>query len=90
VNVMKSRNLYLHGRLRTKCRNSYAKSLEFPKRWRAILGGFLLLLVIRVIGSDPVGNLRVPPVRECFVGAPVVLGACFLFYIDWKEKAGRH
>jgi hypothetical protein len=89
---MKSPNLSPHGRtgkLRTRSRSNYAASLELPSRWRTILAGFTLVLVIRVFCSDPLGNLRVPPLREWFYLSPVILVAFFLLFTDWKKRACR-
>src|SRR5579862_1100419 len=87
---MKSPNLYSHSRAgKLKTRSNYAASLELPSRWRTIVAGFILVLAIRVFGSDSLGNLRVPSLRECFYISPVILVAFFLVFIDWKKKANR-
>jgi hypothetical protein len=77
------------GKLRIGNKNNYAESLELPHKWRTILGGFLIVLGIRVFCSDPLGNLKVPALDEYFYSAPVMLVAFFLLYIDWKRKTGR-
>jgi hypothetical protein len=90
--AVKSPNLSPHGgarKLRTSNRSNYAASLELPKRWRTILVGFILVLVIRVFCSDSLGNLRVPPLRECFYIVPVIPVASYLLYIDWRKKTSR-
>lgn len=90
--AVNSRDLSPHGdarKLRTSNRSNYAASLELPKKWRTILGGFMLVLVIRVFCSDSFGNLRVPPLHECFYIVPVISVAFYLLYIDWTKKASR-
>jgi hypothetical protein len=77
-------------KLRSKNKSNYAESLELPTRWRALLGGFLIVLGVRVFCSDPVGNLRVPTQAQFLGIAPVVLVAFLMLYIDWKKKTSRH
>ena len=76
-------------RLRAGSKGGYAESLELPNRWRAILGGFLIVLGIRVFCSDAVGNLKIPTIGEYFYIAPIMIVALFLLYLDWKRKTGR-
>jgi hypothetical protein len=90
---MKRPNLSSHGRggkTRNRSKSNYAESLELPHRWRTILGGFLIVLGVRVFCSDPVGNLKVPTLGDYFYIAPVMIVAFFLLYLDWKRKTGRH
>ena len=91
--VMKRPNFLSHnrnGKLRIGSKNQYAESLELPNRWRTILGGFLIVLGIRVFCSDPVGNLKIPTMGEYFFIAPIMLAALLLLCIDWKRKTSRH
>jgi hypothetical protein len=48
-----------------------------------------MVVGVRVFCSDAFGNLRVPASPECFYIAPLILGAFFLLYPDWKKTNRR-